>query len=79
MTRTDALSWLVNFLKSIGDEVGRAHAHWYGAGAGIFDAPKPFGIRKGGLDFQAVLENGISQGLISRRRTAKGRVYIKAV
>ena len=75
MTQEQALRWLVAFLKNIGTEIGRAHAHWFGAGAGVFAIPNG---KIAGCKFQAVVDEGIKQGLISKRRTAKGRVFLKS-
>ena len=73
----DYVKWVVDTIKSdINQEIGRSQLHWIGYGKGIFSRPNGKVV---GCKFNMAIDEAVESGSISRRKTAKGKVWLKAV
>ena len=71
----DYVKWIVDTIKNdIKKEIGRSQLHWYGYGAGVFYRPNGVVV---GCKFQNAVDAAVKAGLIARRKTAKGKVYLR--
>ena len=72
-----SIEWMIKYLKSFTSyELRRNCVHHAGYGAGIFSKPSGeiYGCR-----FQKIVDEAIRKGLVSKRKTARGAVYLKAI
>ncbi len=67
---------IVATLKEVNKEMGRANLHWYLAGKGVLDRPNGDIAR---CNYQKAIDEAVELGLISRRKTPKGKVFLKAI
>lgn len=73
----DYMKWVVDTIKSdINQEIGRSQLHWMGYGQGVFSRPNGKVV---GCKFNKAIDEAVESGSISRRKTAKGKVWLKAV
>ena len=73
----DYMKWVVDTIKSdINQEIGRSQLHWMGYGQGVFSRPNGKVV---GCKFSKAIDEAVESGSISRRKTAKGKVWLKAV
>ena len=71
------VKWIVDTIKNdIKKEIGRSQLHWYGYGAGVFYRPNGVVV---GCKFQNAVDAAVKAGLIARRKTARGKVYLRLV